>query len=143
MQHRQYLEYVVRDIIICLYVLSGTGVTLSITEKKSKSSCGRSVSVVLCSSDSLQQALRKASAPLHLCLQAWFNDAVHQAHIEVFLVTAAAVRAVTVSEVVALINDYQIIIAPVDAVEGKLIQFSDNFCDHSTSTFLLRYQSRG
>ena len=54
-----------------------------------------------------------------LCFHAGFDDAVHQPHVAVFLLAALAVRPVSVAEVVALVDDDKIIVAPVDPVDGQ------------------------
>ena len=49
-------------------------------------------------------------------LNTGFYDSVHQPHIAVFFFTATAVCAISVSEIMAFVDDNQIVIPPVDAV---------------------------
>ena len=55
----------------------------------------------------------------YLCLNAWFDDSVHQSHVAILFFAIFTVGAITISEVMAFIYDDKVIISPVDSIDRQ------------------------
>ena len=62
---------------------------------------------------------RRCRKHQHLSFHARFNHPVHKSHISVFFFTATAVCTVAVTEIMALVNNDQIIVSPVNTIYRK------------------------